>query len=64
MITEQHFHKVLNSNDPAVDPYNLISDAVNKHHTARDSEIVSEHFEDRTGSFLCVGAMDGKDQTL
>jgi|APSaa5957512535_1039671.scaffolds.fasta_scaffold24434_5 FkbM family methyltransferase len=64
MITEQHFHKVINSDDPAVDPYDLISDVVNKHHTACDAEIVSEHFADRTGSFLCVGAMDGNDQTL
>ena len=64
MITKQHFHKVLNSNDPAVDPYDLISDVVNKHHTHRDSEIVSEHFTDRTGRFLCVGTGAGKDQTL
>jgi|TARA_R110001592_G_scaffold84487_2_gene249795 FkbM family methyltransferase len=66
MITAQHFNKVLNSNDPAVDPYDLISDAVNEHVTECDSEILSKHFAGRTGSFLCVGAGTayGKDQTI
>ena len=64
MITAQHFDRVINSNDPDVDPYELIKDAVRTHDTHCDDDIVSRQFAGRTGRFLCVGSSEGRDQTL
>jgi FkbM family methyltransferase len=59
-----HIAKICLSNDPAIDPYDLVKECVVHHSEPDDRLIVSTFFAGQTGKFLSIGANDGKDQTF
>jgi FkbM family methyltransferase len=62
-FTSDHFQSVCLSNDPGVDPFDLIKSCVTHHAQPNDNRIVSEFFDGVTGKFLSIGANNGLDQT-
>ena len=61
--TNEHFKKVCLSNDPDIDPYDLVKACVNHYGTNNDNKIVASFFENTVGNFLSIGANNGQDQT-
>lgn len=62
-FTADHFNSVCLSNNPDVDPFDLIKSCVTHHTRPVDNQIVSEFFNGVVGKFLSIGANNGFDQT-